>query len=148
MLFNRQRAVEFPMELLREISREAAVRCLPHPGKSPSVLASLPEVEISLVSDRVIARIHRQFLSVPGATDVITFPHGEIVVSAATAVRLARQNEESTEREIARYIVHGFLHLHGHEDANGADAAMMWQAQEQVLEDLWPVTRQRRSSSR
>ncbi len=102
------------------------------------MLERLPAVEVVIVSDRVIARVHRQFLGIPGATDVITFPHGEIVVSAVTAARQARQNMEKTDREIARYIVHGFLHLHGHEDADAAEAAAMWQAQERVLDELWP----------
>ncbi len=79
-------------------------------------------------------------MDVPGATDVITFAHGEIVVSAATAARQAHQNGEVVEREIARYIVHGFLHLNGHEDADPEEAALMWQAQEQVLADLWPLS--------
>lgn len=103
------------------------------------MLDGLATIEISLVSDRAIARMHRHFLNVPGATDVITFPHGEIVISASTAVRQARQNGESTDREIARYIIHGFLHLHGHEDADERDAATMWTAQEEVLDKLWPV---------
>ena len=147
-LFNRQRAVVLPMERLRMLAGEASRRCLAHPGRASSALEALAAVEISLVSDRVIAQMHRQFLNVPGSTDVITFPHGEIVVSAPTAVRQARQNGEATGREVARYIVHGFLHLHGHEDAEVDDAAMMWQAQEQILEELWPAPCQRRSSPR
>ena len=70
---------------------------------------------------------------------MITFPHGEIIVSAATAARQARQNEEATDREVARYIVHGILHLHGHEDARPRDAEQMWRAQEQVLHEVWPA---------
>lgn len=138
VLFNRQRAVALPVERLREVAREAATVCLAYPGRAQSVLERLPAVEVVIVSDRVIARVHRQFLGIPGATDVITFPHGEIVVSAVTAARQARQNMEKTDREIARYIVHGFLHLHGHEDADAAEAAAMWQAQERVLDELWP----------
>lgn len=104
------------------------------------MLKGLPSVEVSLVSDRVIARVHRHFLQVPGATDVITFPHGEIVISATTATRQALQNDESTAREVARYIVHGLLHLHGHEDGEKEVAAAMWRAQENLLQELWPAS--------
>ncbi len=78
-------------------------------------------------------------MNVPGATDVITFNHGEIVLSADTARRQALEHGETTDREIARYIVHGLLHLNGHEDADPDDAATMWRAQEHVLRLLWPV---------
>ncbi len=104
----------------------------------PPVLQGLAGVEISLVSDRIIAQVHRRFMNVPGATDVITFAHGEIVISVATAARQARENAEVVGREVARYIVHGLLHLHGHEDADPADAVAMWQAQERVLGETWP----------
>ena len=137
-LFNRQRSVALPLGQLRMLATEAAKRCLTYRGKGSLDLQDLAEVEITVVSDRVIAQVHRRFMNIPGATDVITFAHGEIVVSAATAARQARQNGEAVEREVARYIVHGFLHLHGHEDADPKDASVMWQAQEQVLDALWP----------
>ena len=38
-----------------------------------------------------------------------------------------------------RYIVHGLLHLNGHNDADPADAAKMWQAQEQIVGEVWPA---------
>ncbi len=65
-----------------------------YPGAARAVARKLDEVEVSVVSDRVIARVHRHFLEVPGATDVITFAHGEIVLSATTAARQARENGE------------------------------------------------------
>ncbi len=101
------------------------------------MLADLDAMEISVVSDRVIARVHRQFLQADGPTDVITFEHGEILVSATTAMKRAAQEQESTSRELARYIVHGILHLNGHLDQDAADATAMWRAQEEVLQAVW-----------
>lgn len=138
-LFNRQRAVTLPWERLQEFASVAPKACRPYPGGEQSLLKELLVVEISVVSDRTIARVHREFLDMLGATDVITFPHGEIVVSATTAARSAAEHSESVERELARYIVHGFLHLHGHVDAKPEDAAAMWRAQEEVLNKLWPA---------
>ena len=138
-LFNRQRAVPLDLMRLRRIAPAAAARCLEHAGPGEHLLGQMDTVEISVVSDRVIARVHRQFMEIPGATDVITFGHGEIVLSAATAARQARENGEEPNREVARYIVHGLLHLNGHLDADPADAAAMWTVQESVLQALWPV---------
>ena len=137
-LFNRQRAVALPLARLEKLAAETPARCKAHPGPACSLLGELSAVEVSVVSDRAIARVHQEFLDVPGATDVITFPHGEIVVSATTAVRQAREHGESVERELARYIVHGFLHLHGHLDAEAGDRVKMWRVQEAVLDQLWP----------
>ena len=138
-LFNRQRNVRLDLKCLEELAGLLAVRCLEHPGPGDALLGQLCEVEISVVSDRVIAQVHRRFLNVPGATDVITFGHGEIVLSATTAYRASRENGEELEREVARYMVHGLLHLNGHEDAEPVHAAAMWQAQESVLNTSWPL---------
>ncbi len=136
--FNRQRSVLIPVARLRAVATDASASCVPFPGSMPSVLQQLAGVEVSVVSDRTIARLHRQFLGVPGPTDVITFPHGEIFVSASTAERQAGEHGESSARELARYIVHGFLHLHGHIDTEADDATRMWEAQERILGALWP----------
>ena len=116
----------------------ACTACLAYEGSGSAVLGQLPFVEVAIVSDRMIAQVHRRFLKIPGPTDVITFEHGEIIVSATTAARQARLENESTDRELARYIIHGILHLNGHLDENADDAARMWQVQEAVLDSLWP----------
>ncbi len=83
-----------------------------------------------------MARLHRDFGGVPGPTDVITFQHGEIVISAETASRQARANRQPLPREIFRYIVHGLLHLNGHRDDTAAARRKMWAAQERIVERL------------
>ena len=108
-------------------------RCLEHPGGGEVVLSELPEVGIVLVSDRASARLHEQFLAVSGPTDVITFMHGEIVIGVAVAERQARAHRQTVERELRRYIIHGLLHLNGHEDDRPEAAAVMWRAQEGLL---------------
>ncbi len=136
---NRQRGVSLDLARLQSLATAAVAQCIEHPGPGETLLGGLEEVDIVVVSDRVIARVHRQFMNVPGATDVITFGHGEIVLSASTAARQAGEHGEAPDREAARYIVHGLLHLNGHEDADPIDAATMWQTQEKVLQSLWPV---------
>ena len=138
LVINRQRAVSVNLADIELRGRLAIPLCLRSVGGGRVVLTDLPEVEVALVSDRVIARVHRHFLNVPGATDVITFEHGELVVSATTAERQARKLGEIVERELLRYIVHGLLHLNGHEDTEATDAARMWRAQEKILDEVWP----------
>ncbi len=139
LISNRQRAVKLDLPAIQRRAEAALPACLQHPGDGHAALAGLAEVEIAVVSDRVIARVHRQFLNVPGATDVITFEHGELVVSATTAARQARELGEIVERELLRYVVHGLLHLNGHEDAEAAPAARMWRVQEQIVAEVSPV---------
>lgn len=98
-----------------------------------SVLGELEEIGIVLVSDRRIAALHDEFMSDSSPTDVITFLHGEIVISAETARREARRRGLRIPEEIARYAVHGLLHLAGWSDADAGAAADMRAMQEKIL---------------
>ncbi|MCW1884487.1 rRNA maturation RNase YbeY [Luteolibacter flavescens] len=96
-------------------------------------------VEVALVDDETSARVHEQFMGIEGETDVITFHHGEIVIGVEVAFRQAAENGEPPLRELFRYIVHGLLHLAGHEDEEPADRQRMEAAQEPLVAKLWPV---------
>lgn len=110
-------------------------------GEAPAekVLPSLDEVEVSLVDDATIADIHGQFLDDPTPTDVITFHHGEILISLDTAARQAADHGESFEREVFRYVVHGLLHLLGHTDTIPAARTAMHAVQEEIVGKVWPM---------
>lgn len=90
-----------------------------------------------LVSDRVIARIHQNFMNDPSPTDVITFHHGEVIVSLETAKRQAEEFGETYEREVARYMIHGLLHLAGWEDHDAEERQEMHRHQEAILAEVW-----------
>ena len=98
-----------------------------------SVLGQLGEIGFVLVSDVRIAALHQEFLNNPSPTDVITFPYGEIVISVETAKREAQQRSLSLPEEIARYAVHGMLHLAGWADATTRNGAAMRAMQEKIL---------------
>jgi rRNA maturation RNase YbeY len=74
------------------------------------------EILVVLVSDRKISAIHQKFMGIEGPTDVITFQHGEIVVSVETAARQAAEYGTDLLPEVRLYIAHGLLHLAGHDD--------------------------------
>jgi len=75
-------------------------------------------------------------MNIPGATDVITFQHGEIFVSVETALRQARRYRSSVEKEIKLYLVHGLLHLEGFDDTSAVKARAMESAQTRLLSAL------------
>jgi probable rRNA maturation factor len=106
-------------------------------SKSPDAsLHHVDAVEISFVSDDAIAQVHEDFMMDPTPTDVITFHHGEIIISLDTAQRQAAENREPYEREVVRYIVHGLLHLAGWDDREEADRKAMHEVQERILQNI------------
>jgi probable rRNA maturation factor len=100
-------------------------------------LASLECVEVALVDDETSSRVHDQFMGIEGETDVITFEHGEIVIGVEVAMRQAVEYGEPELRELLRYLVHGLLHLAGHEDEKDEDRKVMEAAQERLVTALW-----------
>ena len=132
---NRQRAVS--ARQLRLPAAAEAVQCAwPDVAAAElkgSVLRQLPEICFVVVSDARIAALHGEFMDDPAPTDVITFQHGEIVLSAETARREARRHGLPLPEEIARYAVHGLLHLAGWSDGEPGAAADMRSIQEKIL---------------
>lgn len=102
------------------------------------VLSELECVEISVVDDASIARVHAEFLDDPSATDVITFPYGEILVSCDTAERYAAQHALTPQQELFRYMVHGLVHLQGYLDAAPEERAALFAVQEPLVHRYFP----------
>lgn len=110
---------------------------LEHPANGGGVLPDLDWVEISIVDDPTIAQVHQDFMDIPGATDVITFAHGEIVISSETAQSYADEYEHSLKKELTLYIIHGLLHLSGHEDADPEEREAMEKIQFSILDQVF-----------
>lgn len=138
---NHQQKVRVAERLLIDLERcgqaAAAEIVAKHRRGEESPLASLDAVEIALVDDATSARVHEDFMGIPGATDVITFEHGEIVIGIEVAQRQAEEFGEPESREVFRYLVHGLLHLAGHEDEADEDREVMEKAQEELVDALW-----------
>jgi probable rRNA maturation factor len=142
-LYDRQSAHALPLAQLQAWAEQALPLCLAEAavpsgseGQAPDVLAQLDEVEICFIDDAAIADVHESFMGDPTPTDVITFHHGEILISTETAARQATAHGQSFDREVFRYLVHGLLHLRGHTDADPALRAAMHQVQERIVEEL------------
>lgn len=102
-----------------------------------AALLGLERVEVAVVSDSAIAAVHGEFLQDLTPTDVITFDHGEILVSAETAAARAPEFGHGTDRELALYVVHGLLHLAGFGDSTAGEFERMRKMQEEVLTSVW-----------
>ena len=133
---NLQRAVRVNVGALQESAANALRLCLNVRSKKPTALSTLREIHVLLVSDRRMAALHRQFLKQAGPTDVITFEHGEIFISAETARRHGKQFGNPFFRELQLYVVHGLLHLHGFDDGSERDDRRMKAMQEKILNQL------------
>jgi len=131
---NRQRVRKINLPLLKKITA-AALEELKIEGV---------ELGIILIGAREMALLHEEFLGHKGPTDVITFDyknserriHGEIVVCVEEAGRQSREFGTSRQSEIVRYIVHGILHLLGHDDLKPAARKRMKQAEGRILGKL------------
>ncbi len=134
---NRQRKLPCDRKALERFAVRAveAVRRVPV-GPGEAVLEGLPELEISLLSDAAMSEVHAEFFQDPSPTDVITFPHGEILLGVETIAENARRFSEDYARELRRCLLHGVLHLHGYEDGTRALRRAMFARQERLLQQL------------
>ena len=137
-LYNRQRGQRPDMPWLRKVAKAAVPHCVAAAKVNESPLVQVAEVEISVVSDAEIARVHEDFLDDPTPTDVITFHHGEILISADTAVRQGAEHGLTLDRELALYLIHGLLHLGGWDDHDADEAAEMAGHQFRILDLVAP----------
>lgn len=99
------------------------------------------ELGIWLCTDDEIAGLHLQYMNIPGATDVITFPSdeepggyiGDIAVSVDTAAVQASDAGHSTAREVAYLCLHGLLHIAGYDDLDPDSRREMIERQDEIL---------------
>jgi probable rRNA maturation factor len=143
---NGQRSVLFST---CNLQRFAGIACkLAWRSRRPkSEIRSLNQIHVLVVSDRRIAALHKQFCGVPGPTDVLTFQHGEIVISADTAAMQARVFGTNVTAEIQLYLLHGLLHLAGFDDATPSKRRQMRQLQKRLMTTALRSGRKRKPPS-
>ena len=83
-----------------------------------------------IATDRELRGLNRRFRGQNYATDVLSFPPGEIAISFDRALALAAEYGHSVEKELRILMLHGILHLSGmdHETDSGemARAEEIW----------------------
>ncbi|MBI5852040.1 MAG: rRNA maturation RNase YbeY [Planctomycetes bacterium] len=96
-------------------------------------------VALLLTDDRGIAALHREHLGDASPTDVMSFPsddHADVVVNVQRARAVARRNRTTIRSELALYVVHGLLHVCGHDDHAASARVRMRRAERDVLAQL------------
>jgi probable rRNA maturation factor len=110
------------------------------------LLAALDEAEstlsLTLTGDERIRALNREHRAKDRATDVLSFPMGEpagperllgdVVISVDTARRQAAEYDAPLQNEIYRLLIHGLLHLLGHDHERPVERARM-EAEERRL---------------
>lgn len=91
-------------------------------------------VDVLLISDARMAKLHQRFMQINEPTDVLTFQHGEIFISVETAAANARRFQTTLEKEVKIYLVHGLLHLCGYDDTSPSAARKMERAQQRLFD--------------
>ncbi len=104
------------------------------------------ELGVHFVTRADIVALHGTYLQDFSPTDVITFDysdrangnalHGEIFISVDEAVAQARRFGASWQSELARYLVHGVLHLRGFDDLDAARRRVMKREENRLLRAL------------
>ena len=137
-VINSQNLINFDLEYVKSKVDVACQLCVKE-SKESAPLKELESVEISIIDDKQIAKVHGEFMDDPSPTDVITFDYGEILVSAETALFNSEELQVSLENEVLLYIIHGMLHLGGYLDGSRAEFKEMKSLQEMILDSCLKV---------
>ncbi|MBI4760252.1 MAG: rRNA maturation RNase YbeY [Chloroflexota bacterium] len=129
----------FPAKLL-ERAAKAALEHQSAPAES--------NLTIVLTDDKRIQELNRDYLGNDAPTDVLSFPAsetdpetgapylGDILISLPYAAKSAALAGHPLEAEVQLLVVHGVLHLLGHDHAKAREKARMWKAQAEILAAL------------
>ena len=103
------------------------------------------EISLAFVDSPTIHTLNKRYLDHDEPTDVLSFPlsepnakklAGELVIGVEVAQAQAMERGHDVQQELALYVIHGLLHLCGHDDATEADAAAMRERERYYLTEL------------
>lgn len=124
-----------------EAPRELLVQAVRATLRSESVAEA--EVSVTLLDDAGMRDLNRRYLARDTATDVLAFslaeegemPLGDVYVGHEQARRQAREHGVSPAEELVRLVVHGTLHVLGHDHPEGPERSEspMYRAQEALV---------------
>lgn len=126
-----------------ELLEKAALAVLQHQSYD---LAA--ELSVVIDSDEKLRQLNREFLGIDAPTDVLSFPSeefdpdeqadyiGDVIISYPRALSQAQAAGHPVINEIQLLVVHGVLHLLGHDHAEPQEKSKMWQAQAEILSSM------------
>jgi probable rRNA maturation factor len=124
-----------------------AKRLLNAVGEAESALS------LTLVGDAAIRALNREYRRKDCATDVLSFSleeparrHverllGDVVISVDTARRQAQEYDATLQRELYRLLIHGLLHLMGHDHIAASERRIMQREERRLADSIalpWP----------
>lgn len=136
-------ADEFASAVKNETLISAALKTLHHQGRQDEV-----EMTVMIDVDERLRDLNLQFRGLDATTDVLSFPAdefdpdtglrylGDIIISYPTAEAQAEAAGVSVDAELQLLVIHGVLHLLGHDHANPDEKARMWADQKAILDEL------------
>jgi len=131
------------IELVDEMKLEAAAMAVLEHQQAP--LDS--DLSIAVDDDARLHQLNKEFLDIDAPTDVLSFPAGEdevdpetgqvylgdIIISYPRALEQSSAAGHTVLDELQLLVVHGVLHLLGHDHAEEEEKAEMWSAQSEIL---------------
>jgi probable rRNA maturation factor len=138
------------INIIPEFRRMFMIERLEQATKMALLHQSAPDGDLTLVltGDTQIQSLNNHFLGIDAPTDVLSFPSGEtdpesgrrylgdIIISVQQAEAQSIATGHSLEAELTLQIVHGVLHLLGHDHAKEKEKIRMWAAQSEILTGL------------
>ncbi len=102
-----------------------------------AALAGRQPVSIILASDRAVHRLNARHRGRNRPTNVLSFPgSGEIVLALGVVCREAAAAGQAPGAHLAHLVVHGTLHLGGHDHHHAGEARRMEMAEARLLRRL------------
>jgi probable rRNA maturation factor len=111
-------------------------------------------LSLSFVRDDAIRALNQEHRGKDGATDVLSFPLaegpkrgpqerllGDVVISLDAAARQAAGYDATLEMEVRRLLIHGLLHLLGHDHERARERAAMEREERRLARVIgmpWP----------
>lgn len=104
------------------------------------------ELSLTLLDDAAMRELNRDWLGHDRPTDVIAFalgagdaePLGDVYIGVERAVEQAAEAGVPVREELVRLVVHGTLHVLGHDHAEGPARLQgeMWRRQEELVKRI------------
>jgi probable rRNA maturation factor len=135
------------IDIIPEFRRMFISGILERAANTALIQQASPDADLTLVltGDSQVQALDREFLDTDAPTDVLSFPSsemdpetgrrylGDIIISVPQAEAQAVAGGHSLEAELSLLVIHGVLHLLGHDHAGTKNKARMWAAQSEVL---------------
>ncbi len=135
--------IESKFDFSKELVERAVRAALTHQERLQGV-----DISVVLTDDRRLHELNREYLGIDAPTDVLSFPAsesdpdtgvpylGDILISIPRAKAQAKAEGHALDAEVQLLVVHGVLHLLGHDHAKQGEKSKMWKAQAEILAEL------------